>query len=138
MNSPSPFTPFDPNAPQDGSPNSPATLTAEDKQWGMLAHLSALAGFLLPTFGHLLGPLVVWLLKKDGSKFVDEQGKEALNFQISMTIYALLVSPLVLVIIGFFLLGAIWVASFVFAIIGALRASNGQSYRYPMTLRFLK
>lgn len=133
----SPFTPFDPNAPNQ-APNSAPILTSEEKQWGMACHLSALAGLFLPTFGHVLGPLVVWLLKKDSSPFVDEEGKESLNFQLSMSLYALLVAPSILIIIGFFLLGILAFLSFLFAVIGAVRASNGESYRYPMTIRFLK
>jgi len=100
----SPFTPFDPNAPIQ-APNNAPNLTSEEKQWGMACHLSALAGLFLPTFGHVLGPLVVWLLKKDSSPFVDAEGKESLNFQLSMSLYALLVAPSILILIGFFLLG---------------------------------
>lgn len=135
MQSPSPFTPFDPNAPQ--TPNSPATLTAEDKQWGMLAHLSALSGFLIP-FGNIGGPLLVWLLKKDGSKFVDDQGKESLNFQISMTIYAIAAGLSVLLFIGFLLLPLVLLMWLILTIVASVRASNGEPYRYPATIRFFQ
>ncbi|HVF85175.1 MAG TPA: DUF4870 domain-containing protein [Abditibacteriaceae bacterium] len=130
-------SPSDQNAPNQTPGNAP-NLTSEEKQWGMACHLSALAGLFLPTLGHVLGPLVVWLLKKDSSPFVDAQGKESLNFQLSISLYALLVSPSVFILIGFFLLGGLAFLSVLFAIIGAMRASNGESYRYPMTIRFLK
>ncbi|MCF8309771.1 MAG: DUF4870 domain-containing protein, partial [Bacteroidales bacterium] len=77
--------------------------SAEEKKWAMLVHFSALSGLVIP-FGNLLGPLVVWLLKKDQSVFVDDQGKEALNFQLSMLIYSLISGLLVIVGIGIVLL----------------------------------
>ena len=127
----------DPNTPNQ-APGNPPNSTSEEKQWGMACHLSALAGLFLPTIGHVLGPLVVWLLKKDSSPFVDAQGKESLNIQLSLSLYALLVAPSVLILIGFFLLGILAFLSLLFSIIGAIRASNGENYRYPMTIRFLK
>ena len=114
--------------------------------WGMLCHLSALLGFigfpfggffLLP-FGNLIGPLVVWLIKKDDHPYIDEQGKEALNFQISMTIYALLASIFVLVLIGFFLLIGLAICDVILVIIAAVKVSNGESFKYPATIRFIK
>jgi len=114
--------------------------------WGMLCHLSALLGFLwfplsslmpLP-FGHLLGPLVFWLIKRNDYAFVDEQGKESLNFQLSMTIYGILASLLIFVIIGFFMLIILGVVNVVLVIIASVKASNGESYKYPFTIRFLK
>ena len=131
----SPFTPFDPNAPQ--TPNSPATLTAEDKQWGMLAHLSAFSGFLIP-FGNIGGPLLVWLLKKDGSPFIDDQGKESLNFQISMTIYMIVAALSAFVLIGFLLFPLVLLMWLVLTIVASVRASNGEPYRYPATIRFFQ
>jgi uncharacterized Tic20 family protein len=114
--------------------------------WGMFCHLSALLGFIwLPLsglvilpFGHLLGPLAIWLIKRKDHPFIDEQGKESLNFQISMTIYGMLSSMLIFVIIGIFLLIAIAVLDVVLVIIAAVRASEGKAYRYPMTIRFIK
>ena len=133
----SPFTPFDPNTPQGAPQNAPITLNSEEKQWGMLAHLSALAGFIIP-FGNIGGPLLVWLLKKDGSKFVDDQGKESLNFQISMTIYLTISALLALVLIGFILFPLVALLDLVLTIVAAVRASNGEAYRYPATIRFFQ
>jgi len=106
--------------------------------WGMLCHLTALAAFIGIPFGHLIGPLVIWLIKKNDYAFVDEQGKESLNFQISMTIYAIVSGILCFVFIGFVLLIVLLVVELVLVIIASVKVSNGQAYRYPFTIRFLK
>lgn len=113
----------------------------EEKQarnWGMLCHLTALAALLGIPFGHLLGPLVVWLIKKNEYPFVDEQGKESLNFQISVTIYSLPLFILIFVLVGIPLLIALFVVDVILVIVAAVKASNGESYRYPLTIRFIK
>jgi hypothetical protein len=94
--------------------------------------------FVLPVVGNIVGPLVIWQLKKDEHPFVDQQGKEALNFQISITIYALISVVLFFICIGPFLLAAVGVIDLVFLLIAAVKANNGQSYRYPLTIRFIK
>ncbi|MCX6020461.1 MAG: DUF4870 domain-containing protein [Chloroflexi bacterium] len=116
-------------------------LTAEERQernWGMICHLSALVGLIGVPFGNVLGPLVVWLLKRNDSPYVDAQGKESLNFQISMTLYAIACIVLMFVVIGFILFPILMVAWLVFVIIASVRASNGELYHYPMTLRLVK
>lgn len=105
--------------------------------WEVLCHVSALAGYIIP-FGNIIGPLVVWLMKKAESAEVDYHGKEALNFQISVAIYAIIGLLLVLVVIGIPLLIALGIANIVFMIIAAIKASNGERYRYPCTIRFVK
>lgn len=119
-------------------------LTQEQKTWGMVAHLSALIGFLIP-FGNVLGPLVVWLIKKDTMPFVDDQGKEALNFNITVAIVVaglMVVGTVLLVIlIGFlfYLLAAVvGVAALVFMIIAGIKANEGVTYRYPYIFRLVK
>ncbi len=112
-------------------------LTQDEKTFGMLAHLSALAGYIIP-FGNIIGPLIIWLIKKDQSAWVDMQGKEALNFQISITIYAIVAGILTLILIGVLLLIAVGVFSLVMIIIASVRANNGEMYQYPLTIRFLK
>ena len=116
--------------------SSPEELSV--RRWGMLCHLSGLLLFVGIPFGHLLGPLVVWLLKKNEFPFVDEQGKEAMNFQISMTIYMLLPVLLSFVLIGIPFVFLLLAANFVLVIIAAVKASDGEPVRYPATLRFLK
>lgn len=104
-------------------------------QWGMFAHLSAFAGFVFP-FGNIIGPLVVWQMKKD-LPFVSDQGKEALNFQITVSIAAVVCIFLMIILIGFLLLPLLGIASFVLTIIAGLKANNGEEYRYPIALRFI-
>jgi uncharacterized Tic20 family protein len=107
------------------------------RTYGMLCHLLAFAGFFVP-FGNIIGPLVMWLVKKDEMPFVDDQGKEVLNFQISMTIYTFVALLLCLILIGIPLLLALLIADLVLTIIGAIRANSGEWYRYPFTIRFIK
>lgn len=116
----------------------PTPSTNKDaNMWGMLCHLSALAGLVIP-FGNLIGPLVVWLLKKNEIPFVDEQGKESLNFQILVTIAMLVCIALVFVCIGAILAPAVGIAAIVFVIIASVKANNGEHYRYPINLRLIK
>lgn len=112
-------------------------VSAEEKQWGMFAHLAALAGIVIP-LGNLLGPLIVWLVKKDTMPFVADQGKEALNFNITVFIAAFVSGILTLVLIGFLLLIVVGIAWLVLTILAALAANKGETYRYPFTLRLVK
>lgn len=108
------------------------------RQWAALCHASALLVFLGLPFGNLLGPLAVWLWKRNDYPFVDEQGKEALNFQISMTIYFLVSLVLVVVLVGFLLLALVALAELVLVVIASARAANGEPYRYPLTIRLIR
>jgi uncharacterized Tic20 family protein len=123
-------------------PNSPATPgtvpTENERTWGMLAHLSALAGLVMPLVGIVLGPLVVWLARRDESEFVAAHAKEALNFNISVLLGALACMLLMLVFVGFLLGTALFVAWLVMMLIAAIKASEGQAYRYPFSLRLVK
>ena len=112
-------------------------LRKEERTWAMAAHLSAFAGHLFP-FAHILAPLVVWLVKKDSSSFVDEQGKEAVNAQISVTIYGAVAVALCFVLIGIPLLAGLYIANFVLVIVAASAANEGRAYRYPWILRLVK
>jgi uncharacterized Tic20 family protein len=113
-------------------------LSKQEQNWGMLCHLTALTLFIGLPFGHILGPLIVWLIRRNEYPFVDEQGKESLNFQISMTIYALLSALLMLVAVGFVLIAVVLIADVVLVIVASAKVSNGKPYRYPLTIRFLK
>lgn len=110
----------------------------DERMWGMLCHLSALAMFILPAAGNIIGPLIVYLIKKDEYSFVDDQGKESLNFQITVTILMFASAILIIIGIGILLLLAIGIAALVFTIIAAVRANEGEFYRYPWSIRFLK
>ncbi len=89
-------------------------------------------------FGNIIGPLVVWLIKRAEIPAVDAHGKEALNFQISVAIYAIVCLLLMFVVIGIFLLMALGIAALILVIIAAIKASSGELYRYPLTIRFIK
>lgn len=104
----------------------------------MLCHITALAGFVGVPFGHLLGPLICWLAKKNEMPFVDDQGKESLNFQITVTLAILACIPLMFVCVGVILAIAIGIAAMVFVIIAAVKANDGERYRYPWTIRLIK
>jgi uncharacterized Tic20 family protein len=113
------------------------TLTREERNWAMLSHLSALIGYIAIPFGNVIAPLIIYLMKKDESPFVAEQSRESLNFQISMSIYMLISGVLVLILIGFLLLAAVWVVGVVLTVIASVKAANGEAYRYPLTIRLI-
>lgn len=112
-------------------------ISQDEKTWGMLAHLSTLVGLIVP-FGTILGPLVVWLMKKDTMPFVADQGKEALNFNITVIIGMIVGGILTLVLIGVLVMIVVGIAWLVLTIMAALAANKGESYRYPFTLRLVK
>jgi uncharacterized Tic20 family protein len=119
------------------SPGFPAAPTEDERTWGMLAHLAAFAGFLIP-FANVFGPLVVWMMKREQSEFVADQGKEALNFNITILIGAAVCGVLVFVFIGILLGVALFVFWLALTIIGGIKAGEGHRYRYPLTLRLVK
>ena len=114
-----------------------AELTKDEKTWAMACHLSALCMFVVP-FGNIIAPLVIWLIKKDESKFIEHSGKEAMNFQISMTIYWIISFLLVFVLIGFLLIFVVLITNIVFIIVAAVKTNSGEWYQYPITIRFIK
>lgn len=114
------------------------TLSDEACKTASLVHLSALIGLLGNGIGFLLGPLAVWLLKRDEDPFIDAHGKEAVNFQLSMILAAIVSAVLIVVLVGFLLLGIVFIAMVVFPIIAAMKARDGEMYRYPATIRFIK
>lgn len=141
--------PSPPPPPSDeGAPPSNGMPSHEERQWALFGHLSALLGALLT--GHLfgmgcfIGPLVIWLLKKESMPFAADQAKEALNFNITL---AIIFAVLWILTIATFLVGAVLtiplaiiisVAALVFIIIAAIKANEGERYRYPFALRLVK
>lgn len=110
----------------------PPVLRSDDKLWVVLSHLSVLLGV-----GILL-PLIVYLVKKDDSAVISYHAKEALNFHISVYLYALACVPLLLIVIGLPLILLIGLATFILSIVGAVRGADGREYRYPLTIRFVR
>jgi uncharacterized Tic20 family protein len=122
------------------SSSSPVNIPAiaNVRTWSAFIHASALLGVFLHFPGHLLPPLILWLIKRDEAPELDAHGKEAVNFQISMLIYNLVAAVFCLVLIGFVFLAILWVLNTVCVIIAAIQASDGKFYRYPMTIRFIQ
>ncbi|AZF13383.1 hypothetical protein C4J93_5233 [Pseudomonas sp. R2-37-08W] len=109
----------------------------EVRQGAMLCHLAAFLGFVFP-FGSVVGPLILWQMKKEQDAFIDDQGKEALNFQITVAIAWIACIVLAFAVIGFFLMIALAIATVVLTIIGSIKANKGIAYRYPLTWRLVK
>jgi len=123
-----------PNPPPAAPPSPPGT--SDERMWAMFAHLSALIGFVIP-FGSILGPLIIWQIKKNEYPLVDDQGKEALNFQITMAIAFVVSLVLMVVLIGFLLIWVVGVFDLVMIVIASIKANNGERYRYPLTIRLV-
>ena len=132
-----PTSPLPPPLPG-GGPPAAAVSSSNIRNWNILCHASALLGVFFHFPGHLIGPLIVWLAKRDDSPEIDAHGKESLNFQISMFIYNVIAAVFCLVLIGFVFLAVLWVLNAVFVIIASIQASDGKFYRYPMTIRFIE
>jgi uncharacterized protein len=113
-------------------------VSKDEQNWAMFCHLAALSGFVIP-FGNIIGPLVVWLMKKDTMPMVDKHGKEALNFQITVTIAFAICIVLMFVLIGIPLMFVVGIGALVLTIIAAVKISNGEfDYQYPFAIRLIK
>jgi uncharacterized Tic20 family protein len=123
---------------QPSPPPSAASRSSDIRTWSVLCHASALLGLFFHFLGHILGPLIVWLVKRGDSPEIDAHGKESLNFQISMLIYDAIAAILCIVLIGIPILIALWVLNTVLVIIASIQASEGKFYRYPITIRLIK
>jgi uncharacterized protein len=113
----------------------PGVADANARQWAMLAHLSALAGLVIGL--NWLGPLIIYLVKKDEHPFIADQSREALNFNISVFIYFIVSAILIFVVIGILLLPVIGIAWVILTVVATVRANNGEAYRYPLSIRFV-
>lgn len=110
--------------------------SSESRQWAMFTHLSALVGFLIP-FGNLIAPLIMWQVKKD-DPFIDSQGKEALNFQLTVSIAGIIAAVLTIILIGLLLLPIIAIGSLILVIMAGIKANDGEDYEYPFAIRLIK
>ena len=111
--------------------NTAKTVSAEERQWGLIVHLSSI-------FLGFLGPLIIWQMKKATMPFLDDQGKEALNFQITVLLLVIVSCVLFIVFIGMFLLPIVLLGNLILSVIAGIKANNGEYYRYPLTLRLIK
>ena len=132
-----------------GGAVTPAQPGEEERRWAMFAHLSILLGGLISFgwaggIGYFVGPLIIWMLKRDGMPFVADQAKEALNFAITVSIACAVLWMLTVMSLGigllltFPLLTMIGIAALVLVIIAAVKANEGVAYRYPIALRLVK
>ena len=104
--------------------------TTDEKNLALLSHIGTF-------FGGVIVPLVVWLVKKDESRFISDHAKESLNFQISLVIYVVASFVLVFILVGFILLFAIGVFAFITTIMGTIAASSGKPFQYPLCIRLI-
>lgn len=111
------------------------TPDKDARTWAMICHLMALCGLVIP-LGNILGPLIVWAIKKDEHEFINDQGKEAINFQLTMLIAFILACLLIFIIIGFPLMAAVGIFDLVMVVVASIKANDGVRYRYPLTIRF--
>lgn len=110
----------------------------EELNWAMFCHLAALSGFVIP-LGNIIGPLIIWLIKKDTMPLVDQHGKESLNFQITVLIAFIISAVLTVILIGVVLMIVVGIGALVLTILAAVKVANGQTdYRYPWALRLIK
>lgn len=133
--------PFQPNPLSGGSTQGPTpygavppgvtAITTDDRNMATVIHVLSL-------FSSFLGPLIIWLIKKDESAFIDHHGKEALNFQLTMAIAWICTFLAIIVVIGIFIAPILFIISLLFPILAAVGANNGQFYRYPLAIRFLR
>jgi uncharacterized protein len=112
-------------------------LSESERNWAMFCHLSAFTGFFFP-FGGIIGPLICWLSRKDESQWVDQNGKQALNFQISILLYMVLAIPLCLIIVGIPIVILLVFLKVICIIIASVKASKGDEFRYPVTIPFIQ
>lgn len=119
-------------------PPTVTVTTTHNRTWCVLCHAIALLGLFTHFLGHIFGPLIVWLLKRGDGADIDAHGKESLNFQLSMLIYDAIALILCLVVIGIPILFVLWILNTVLVIVASIKASEGELYHYPLTIRFIK
>jgi uncharacterized protein len=132
-----------PPPPQDLPPPIQPVSSVAERQWAVGIHLSALLGFAAPHLLNVVGPLIIWLLKKQESAYLDAVGKRVVNFQISYSLYGFVAATLIgllwWLVIGLFLVPLyviVAVAWLLFTIIGAVKESNGEAYEFPFVIKF--
>ena len=124
---------------QEQKSNVDVEIDKDARMWSMFCHLGGLAGMIpvCPVIGSVIVPFIIWQIKKDEHKFIDENGKESLNFQLSVFLYYIASFILCFACIGFVLVPAVVIFKVVFVIIASLRANEGRAFRYPLCIRFI-
>lgn len=122
--------------PQNGEYLPVTGPTQDERNWAMLCHLCIIGQMFIPLL--VIGPLLIWLLKGDQLPFVKAQGKEAINFQITLFLAGLVGSALIFVLIGWLVLGLLWVYAIVAGVIATMKVKEGVPYRYGINLRLVK
>jgi uncharacterized Tic20 family protein len=112
-------------------------LSETERNWSMLCHLSSFAGFFFP-FGGVLGPLICWLSRKDDSQWVNINGRNSINFQLSVLLYMVLAIPLCFIIVGFPIIFVLVTLKVICVIIASIKASKGELFRYPFVIPFIQ
>jgi len=113
------------------------TPSKDERTWAMLCHFSTYIGFIFP-FGNIIVPLIIWLSKREDLPLVEDQGREVLNFQISMTIYFIISGILCIILIGIPIVIGLIIFDFIITIVAAISANDGKYYRYPINLKLIK
>lgn len=116
--------------------NNVSGISAQERQWAMFGHLSALIGLVIP-FASIVAPLVIWQMRKEDMPFAAEEAKESLNFQITVAIALLVCMVLIFAVIGMLLLPLVGLAAVILTIMAGIKANEGIAYRYPFTLRLV-
>ena len=114
----------------------PTTLSKEDRNWSTISHISTISGCFIP-LANVIAPFIIWWMKKDAYPYVGKQAKEAMDFQISMTLYLLISIPIIFIVIGIPIIIAVAVFDVVMTVVAAVKANEGKAYRYPFTFRLL-
>lgn len=112
-------------------------LSETERNWAMLCHLSAFAGFFFP-FGSIIGPLICWLTRKDDSMWVDMNGKTSMNFELSILLYMVLALPLIFLVAGIPIIMFLIVFKVICIIIASVKASKGEMFKYPLSIPFIQ
>ena len=127
------------------APQAPPLLSMsakDERMWAMFCHLSSLSMYIGIPFGNILGPVVIWMMHRDKSALIDDQGKEVVNFQLTMTIAFACAVVLAVSVIGLVVaipvFAALPVIQILFTVLGAMKANEGVTFRYPLTIRFIK
>lgn len=112
------------------------SASSDEKTMAMVCHLLGLVGYIIP-FGNIVAPLILWQMKKEGSPYLDYHGREAVNFQISFMVYLIVAALTFIIAVGFILVPVVGIAGLVLMVIAAIKAKDGEMYRYPFIFRLL-